>query len=64
VYWYMDGEYLGSSSSGANFFHGVPDGEHVIGVTDQDGRSASVNIKVMTPGKRKHKADDNAIILK
>ena len=62
VYWYMDGEYLGSSSSGANFFHGVPDGEHVIGVTDQDGRSASINIKVMTPGKRKSNKNDKIIL--
>ncbi|MBR1419383.1 MAG: hypothetical protein IJ576_10500, partial [Synergistaceae bacterium] len=57
VYWYMDGEYLGSAAASANFFHGVTDGEHIIGVTDQDGRSASINISVMTPGKRRKNSE-------
>ncbi len=52
IWWYMDGKYIGSSEAGATFFHGADDGEHIIGVTDEDGRSASINIKVITPGRK------------
>lgn len=56
VWWYMDGKYIGASEAGSAFFHGVPDGEHIIGVTDGEGRSASINIKVITPGKKNQDA--------
>ena len=52
VFWYLDGKYIGSSMPDKTFFHDVPDGEHVISATDEDGRTSFVNIKVFTPGKR------------
>ena len=51
VFWYLDGEYIGASLSDKTFFYNIPDGEHVISAADTDGRTASVNIKVFTPGK-------------
>ena len=52
VWWYLDGEYIGTSQPDATFFHDVPDGEHVISATDGEGRSSKVSVKVYTPGKR------------
>ncbi|MBQ7197455.1 MAG: penicillin-binding protein 1C [Synergistaceae bacterium] len=52
VFWYLDGEYIGTSLSDKTFFHNVPDGEHIISAADNDGRTTSVNIKVFTPGRR------------
>ena len=52
VWWYLDGKYIGSSLADKTFFHDVPDGEHIISVSDEDGRTSFVNIKVFTPGKR------------
>ena len=54
VWWYIDGEYAGSSEAERTFFHDVPDGKHVVSVVDEAGRSAKVDVKVFTPGKRKH----------
>ena len=52
VWWYLDGNYIGSSLPDKTFFHAVPDGEHVISAVDGEGRTSFVNIKVFTPGKR------------
>ena len=54
IFWYLDGEYIGASKSDKTFFYNVPDGEHIISVSDNDGRTDSVNIKVFTPGKREN----------
>ena len=53
VWWYIDGEYAGSSDAERTFFHDVPDGQHVVSVVDEAGRSAKVDVKVFTPGKKK-----------
>ena len=52
VWWYLDGKYIGTSLPDKTFFHGVPDGEHVISAVDEGGRTSFVNIKVFTPGRR------------
>ena len=52
VWWYLDGEYIGTSRAESTFFHDVPDGEHVVSVVDEAGRSAKVDVKVFTPGRR------------
>ena len=52
VWWYLDGEYIGTSRAESTFFHDVPDGEHVVSVVDESGRSARVAVKVFTPGSR------------
>ena len=52
VWWYLDGKYIGRSKGESAFFHGVPDGEHVVSVVDESGRSAKVSVRVFTPGKR------------
>ena len=52
IWWYLDGVYIGSSMADTAFFHDIPDGEHVISAADEDGRTAKVNVKVFTPGKR------------
>lgn len=52
VWWYMDGEYIGTSLPGNTFFYSMPDGEHLISATDFAGKTASVNVKVLTPGKK------------
>ena len=51
VWWYMDGKYIGTSKADGTFFHSVPDGEHIISVADEEGRSAFVEVKVFTPGQ-------------
>ncbi|MBQ9565440.1 MAG: penicillin-binding protein 1C, partial [Synergistaceae bacterium] len=53
VWWYLDGRYLGMAEPGETFFHALPDGEHSLSVADEAGRSASVRVKVRTPGKRR-----------
>ena len=52
VWWYLDGEYIGTAKSEATFFHDVPDGEHIVSVVDEAGRSAKAAVKVFTPGRR------------
>ena len=52
VWWYLDGKYIGTSLPDNTFFHDIPDGEHVVSVADEQGRSAVVNVKVFTPGRR------------
>ena len=51
VWWYLDGKYIGTSLPNETFFHHVPDGDHVIGAADREGRSASTGVRVVTPGK-------------
>ena len=51
VWWYLDGKYIGTAKADSTFFHDVPDGEHVISVADENGRSSSTKVKVFTPGK-------------
>ena len=51
VFWYIDGKYLGTSLPDNTFFHDMPDGSHVVSAADDTGRSVSVNVKVLTPGK-------------
>ena len=53
VWWYLDGEYIGASRAESTFFHDVPDGGHVVSAVDEAGRSAAVEVKVFTPGRRK-----------
>ena len=53
VWWYLDGQYIGTSRAESTFFHDVPDGEHVVSAADESGRSAAVTVKVFTPGRRK-----------
>ena len=52
VWWYLDGEYIGTSRGESTFFHDVPDGEHVVSVVDEEGRSARVDVRVFTPGRK------------
>ena len=52
IWWYIDGEYTGSSEGGATLFRGMSDGEHTVSAVDEIGRSSAVNVKVYTPGKR------------
>ena len=52
VWWYLDGKYIGTSLPDNTFFYNMPDGEHVVSVADEQGRSAVVNVKVFTPGRR------------
>ncbi|MBQ7214556.1 MAG: penicillin-binding protein 1C [Synergistaceae bacterium] len=56
VWWYIDGEYAGSSEADRTFFHDVPDGKHVVSVVDEAGRSAKVDVQIFTPG-RKNRGD-------
>lgn len=58
VWWYLDGEYIGTSRGENTFFHDVPDGEHTVSVADESGHSAAVKVKVFTPGKRKREPDE------
>ena len=52
IWWYIDGEFAGSSKAESTFFHDIPDGEHIVGVVDEAGRSAKVSVKVFTPGRK------------
>lgn len=56
VWWYIDGKYAGTAGAEETFFHKLPDGEHVVGVTDTAGRSVSVKVSAITPGKRRKSA--------
>ena len=53
VWWYLDGTYIGSALPNETFFHRVPDGRHVVGAVDEEGRSAYTNVSVVTPGKKR-----------
>ena len=53
VWWYLDGKYIGTSRAESTFFHDVPDGEHIVSAADEAGRSAVVNVKVFTPGRKR-----------
>ena len=53
VWWYIDGEYAGTSEAERTFFHDVPDGKHVVSVVDEAGRSAKVDVQMFTPGKKR-----------
>ena len=53
VWWYLDGEYIGTANRDATFFYSVSDGEHVVSAVDESGRTAKVDLKVFTPGRRK-----------
>lgn len=54
VWWYVDGEYIGTSRGESTYFHDIPDGEHLVSAVDEAGRSAKVDVKVFTPGRRKN----------
>ena len=61
VWWYVDGEYVGNSLPGNTFFYSMPDGEHLVSAADSNGKTASVNVKVFTPGRtsgNKNKNDE------
>ena len=53
VWWYLDGIYIGSALPNETFFHRVPDGRHVVGAVDEEGRSAFTNVSVVTPGRKR-----------
>lgn len=53
IWWYLDGKYIGSSLPNETFFYSLSDGEHVLAVMDKEGRTASVNVKVVSPGRKK-----------
>ena len=48
----MDGKHLGTSLPDNTFFHDMPDGSHVVSAADDMGRSVSVSVKVLTPGRK------------
>ena len=56
IWWYLNGRYIGTSLPNETFFHHVPDGHHVIGAVDEEGRSASTRVSVVTPGKKRKEA--------
>ena len=51
VWWWLDGNFIGSSLPDKNFFYNIPDGEHVVSAADTTGRSVKVDVKVFTPGR-------------
>jgi penicillin-binding protein 1C len=51
VWWYVDGEYIGTSPPEEAFFHTFPDGRHTVSAADGDGRSALTRLSVASPGK-------------
>ena len=51
VWWWLDGNFIGSSLPDKNFFYNIPDGEHVVSAVDTTGRSVKVDVKVFTPGR-------------
>ena len=52
VWWYIDGEFCGTSENGHALFVNIDDGEHEISVTDETGRSDKSAVKVSTPAKK------------
>ena len=51
IFWYVDGNYVGTSEIGQTLFSEIADGEHLVSVADENGRSSAVKVKVLTPGK-------------
>jgi len=53
VWWYMNGEYIGTAAPGQAFFHAFPntDGRHTISVVDEEGRTAVTHVTVVFPGR-------------
>ena len=60
VWWYMNGEYIGTAAPGETFFHAFPqaDGRHTISVVDEDGRTAVTHVNVVFPGRASPRYDD------
>ena len=61
VWWYIDGEFAGSSSPDNTFFCSLQDGEHLVSAVDSAGKTASVNVKVFTPGRRVNDSENNLL---
>ena len=51
IFWYVDGKYAGKTMGGQTLFHEIPDGEHFVSAADENGRSCTVKVKILTPGK-------------
>jgi penicillin-binding protein 1C len=52
VWWYLNGQYIGTSPPHETFFYGFPDGRHLVSASDEEGRSAATRLTVVSPGKR------------
>jgi penicillin-binding protein 1C len=52
IWWYMDGRYIGFSQTGEAFYHNFPDGRHFVSAADEEGRAATTQFAVVSPGKR------------
>ncbi|NLL36827.1 MAG: penicillin-binding protein 1C [Fretibacterium sp.] len=52
LWWFLNGIYVGSSLPNETFFHDLEDGTHLISVSDNEGRSDAVRVRVASPGKR------------
>lgn len=54
VWWYLDGEYIGTSLPNETFFHIVPSGNHLISASDGEGRTAGIKVDIVSPGKKEN----------
>jgi penicillin-binding protein 1C len=52
VWWYLNGQYIGTSSAGETFFHEFPDGRHRVSAADGEGRTAVTRLTVVSPRER------------
>lgn len=51
IFWYIDGNYVGTSEIGRTLFREIDDGEHLVSVADENGKTSTVKVKILTPGK-------------
>lgn len=53
ISWYIDGKYTGTSDIERTIYRRMNDGDRVISVCDEHGKTASVSVKIYTPAGNK-----------
>ncbi|MDR3230698.1 MAG: penicillin-binding protein 1C [Synergistaceae bacterium] len=51
IWWYLDGQYIGTSPPSEPLFHSFPDGRHLVSASDAEGRTARTKLTVSSPGR-------------
>lgn len=57
IFWFVDGEYAGQSTSRESFFVSLPPGQHTITASSMEGESDTVTIEVQRPVFSRTRAD-------
>jgi penicillin-binding protein 1C len=64
VWWYLNGRFIGTSLPNETFFHAFSDGDHLLSVSDGEGRTAATRLSVVSPGKRENPESEEELLLR